>query len=49
MINVLTMGLLLAYGVLYREVVAEFGEEYADQASKLDLKCFDCLKCCWSN
>lgn len=33
-INVLTMGLLLAYGVLYREVVAEFGEEYADQASK---------------
>ncbi|KAG8189867.1 hypothetical protein JTE90_023374 [Oedothorax gibbosus] len=32
-INLLTMGLLLSYGILYREVVAEFGEEYADQAS----------------
>ncbi|KAF8777983.1 hypothetical protein HNY73_014760 [Argiope bruennichi] len=33
-INMLTSGLLLSYGILYREVIKEFGEEYTEQASK---------------
>ncbi|GIX81995.1 uncharacterized protein CDAR_70221 [Caerostris darwini] len=35
-INMLTTGLLLSYGILCREVVKEFGEDYADQASKFN-------------
>ncbi|GFR05338.1 uncharacterized protein TNCT_377971 [Trichonephila clavata] len=31
-INMLTTGLLLSYGILYREVIKEFGEDYSDQA-----------------
>ncbi|CAL1275176.1 unnamed protein product [Larinioides sclopetarius] len=31
-INMLTSGLLLSYGILYKEVIKEFGEEYTEQA-----------------
>ncbi|KFM73495.1 Monocarboxylate transporter 7, partial [Stegodyphus mimosarum] len=31
-INLLTHGLLLSYGILYQEVIKEFGEEYTEQA-----------------
>lgn len=33
-INALTYGLLLSYGIFSREVVKEFGEEYAEQAGE---------------
>lgn len=37
LINMLTYGLLLSYGIFSREVVKEFGEEYTEQTGECNI------------